>query len=129
MLWDSLAIKLGVPQVPRGAGDAGVLDWRQVVKPTWKQFCTHIPEGAEYNPVFSEVVQEVYQRLTRDLQELKAYEFECEVPTASFEAWCLLTLMATFYTPAASLTEANSWGASSLKAMEMVDRQRDFFSQ
>ena len=129
MLWDSLAVKLGVAQVPRGGGDAAVLEWRQMVKPTWKLFCTKVPQGAEYNPDFSDVVLEVYKRLTRELSELKAYEFECDVPTVQFEAWCLLTLMATFYTPAASLTEANSWGASSLKAMEMVDKQREFFQQ
>jgi hypothetical protein len=126
MLWDCIAIKLGVPQVPRGAGDAGVLEWRTMVKPVWKLFCKQVPEGAEYNPEFTPVVTEVYGRLTKEISELKDYEFECDVPTESFEAWCLLTLMATFYTPNSSLTEANTWGASSVKAMGMVDNQRAF---
>ncbi len=97
------------------------------MRPVWKEFCKKVPEGAEYNPDFSEVVKEVYGRLTREISDLKDYEFECDVPTESFEAWCLLTLMATFYTPSSSLTEANTWGSASVKAMGMVNDQRVFF--
>ncbi len=122
-MWDIAAQELGIPSVPRGGGDEGVMEWRQQTTESWDYFVLHKEEADYYHAGITIIAENTYQRMIKPFKQHSLLEIP-EKCTVEFEAWVILVLLTTWKSPSSQHSEKNCWGSAWIKTCSMVERQR-----
>jgi hypothetical protein len=124
-VWDIAAQEMGIPSVPRGGGDEGVIQWREETTEAWTYFSDHKHEDDLYHADISIIAEKSYQRLIKPFKQHSMLQLpdHCSV---EFEAWVILVLITTWKSPSSQHSEKNCWGTAWIRTCGMVERQREF---
>jgi hypothetical protein len=122
-IWDIAAQELGIPSVPRGGGDEGVIEWREQTTEAWEYFQTKTVQGDLYHAGISAIAELSYQRMIKPFKQHSLLEIQ-EHCTVEFEAWVILVLLTTWKSPSSQHSEKNCWGTAWIKTCSLVERQR-----
>jgi hypothetical protein len=123
---DAASEILGMPPCTRGAGDAGVLKWRSENKGNWKKVLLKKPEELVFNPDMTTACAIVYGRLIKNMST-KFFQLPQDM-TLEFEAFGLIVLMVTWFTPAAQHSEGTCGSKGYIDMLENVRKQREILA-
>ncbi len=123
-MWDIAAQEMGIPSVPRGGGDEGVINWREETLDSWNYFIDLKHDDDFYHAGISRIAEQTYQRLIKPFTKHSLLHLP-ENCTVEFEAWVLLVLVTTWKSPSSQHSEKNCWGTAWIKTCTMVERQRE----
>ena len=122
-IWDVAAQEMGIPSVPRGCGDEGVIEWRAETTDAWNYFENLRQPGENYNHRITLIAQETYRRMIKPYADHSLLDLQERV-TVEFEAWVILVLITTWKSPSSQHSEKNCWGHAWIRCCNLVETQR-----
>jgi hypothetical protein len=114
---------MGIPSVPRGGGDEGVINWRQETTEAWDYFVEHKHADDLYHAGIRTIAELTFQRMIKPFKQHGLLQIP-EHCTVEFEAWVILVLITTWKSPSSQHSEKNCWGTAWIKTCTMVEQQR-----